>query len=206
MLFNVKNMAVAAMLCICAQLNAGAQAIQNVPDMDYYISHAPFKMPALKQPQFNDKTFTITDYGAVGDGQTLNTDAIRKAINACSTAGGGTVIIPPGLWLTGPIELKSNVNLHARRGALIIFSADHSLYAMSGGKVQNPIYGNKLQNVALTGEGIYDGAGDTWRPLGDAITHQFASVTPLATFTTIVGGRTLDVRQIYLARGFTPDG
>ncbi|MDB5011006.1 MAG: glycoside hydrolase family 28 protein, partial [Mucilaginibacter sp.] len=99
------------------------------------------------------------------DGQTLNTVSIEKAINACNAAGGGTVLIPQGLWLTGPIELKSNVNLHANRGALVIFSKDHAQYPMIDGRTKLPLSGNKLENVGITGEGIYDGGGDTWRPL-----------------------------------------
>ncbi|GAB3903130.1 glycoside hydrolase family 28 protein [Mucilaginibacter boryungensis] len=134
-------------------------------DMEYYITHAPFKMPAVTEPHFNSKIYNIKDYGAVADGQTLNTAAFEKAITACSTGGGGTVLIPPGLWLTGPIELKSNVNLHADRGALITFSTDHTLYPIVNGKAQTLLSGTKLENVAITGEGVYDGGGETWRPL-----------------------------------------
>lgn len=166
MLKKVKPLVLWALLCASTAVKAQAPAVVEGHDMNYYISHAPFKMAAIPEPHFNNKTYNITEYGAVGNGQQLNTDAINKAITTCSNSGGGTVIIPTGLWLTGPIELKSNVNLHAQRGALIVFSPNHSLYAVqAGGKVQNPIYGNKLENIALTGGGIYDGAGDTWRPL-----------------------------------------
>lgn len=143
-----------------------AMAQQNtVHDMMWYVNNAPFKMGTIAEPKFADKTFNIKDYGAVGDGVVLNTDAIAKAINACSTAGGGTVLIPPGLWLTGPIELKSNVNLHTDAGALVIFSPDHSLFTVQNGRGKPQLYGEKLENVAITGDGIFDGAGDTWRPL-----------------------------------------
>jgi polygalacturonase len=163
---RIKNIfSAAASLAFCLAFNGlKAQQYTEHP-MDYYISHAPFKMPALTEPHFNDKIFNITAYGAIGDGQTLNTDAFEKAINACNAAGGGTVLIPPGLWLTGPIELKSNVNLHADRGALITFTTDHSLYPIVDGKVKLQLAGYKLENVAITGEGIFDGGGDTWRPL-----------------------------------------
>jgi polygalacturonase len=144
--------------------NAAAQGTDG-NSVAWYIAHAPFKMPTVTEPVFNQKTFNIKDYGAVGDGQTLNTGAIEKAIAACNMAGGGTVLIPPGLWLTGPIELKSNVNLHADRGALITFSTDHTQYPMIDGKPKILLSGNKLENVGITGEGIYDGGGDTWRPL-----------------------------------------
>ena len=83
---------------------------------------APFDMPQLERPSFPDRVFDIRDYGAVGDGANVNTAAIAKAISACADSEGGTVLIPPGLWLTGPIHLKSNVNLHAAEGATIRFS------------------------------------------------------------------------------------
>lgn len=129
-----------------------------------YLAQAPFKMQ-VTEPVFKSAIYNIKDYDASGDGQTLNTEAFAKAINACSAAGGGVVLVPAGLWLTGPIELKSNVNLHTDRGALVIFSTDHNLYPIIGGRTASPIYGNKLENVAVTGEGIFDGGGDTWRPL-----------------------------------------
>lgn len=136
--------------------------------LNEYLAQAPFTMPAIAEPAFKNATYNIKDYGATGDGQSLNTEAFAKAISACSSAGGGAVLIPPGLWLTGPIELKSNVNLHADRGALVIFSTDHNLYPIIDGKTASPIYGNKLENIAITGEGIFDGGGDTWRPLKKA--------------------------------------
>jgi len=139
---------------------------------DWYISHAPFKMPQVTVPSFPDKDFSIKDYGAIGDGQTLNTRAFAKAIDACSSAGGGKVVVPAGLWLTGPIELKSNVNLVVERGALIQMTKDHSQYPIIKASskstnyvVASPIHGYGLENVAITGEGIIDGAGETWRPV-----------------------------------------
>ncbi len=144
----------------------------QVKNSDWYIAHAPFKMPQVIVPSFADKSFSIVDYGAVGDGHTLNTEAFAKAINACTNVGGGKVIVPAGLWLTGPIQLKSNVNLVVERGALIQMTKDHSQYPMikASSKSTNfvtasPIYGYGLENVAITGEGIIDGAGETWRPV-----------------------------------------
>jgi polygalacturonase len=70
-------------------------------------------------PEFPDRDFLITDYGAVADGTTKNTVAIRRAIEACNAAGGGRVVVPEGEFMTGPIYLKSNVNLHVQKGAKI---------------------------------------------------------------------------------------
>lgn len=126
----------------------------------------PFDMPTVQEPSFPNKSVNIKDFGAVGDGMTMNTEAIQKAIDTCAAAGGGTVIIPAGLWITGPITMKSNINLHADKGALIIFSKNHADYPLdaSGKSALSPIHGEKLTNIAFTGEGIYDGAGNTWRP------------------------------------------
>ncbi|HWJ26234.1 MAG TPA: glycoside hydrolase family 28 protein [Flavisolibacter sp.] len=138
----------------------------------YYLSQAPFKMPKVVEPVFSGKTVSIKDFGAVPDGQTLNTNAFAKAIEACAKSGGGRVDVPPGLWLTGPIQLNSNIDLHLERGALVQFTPDHTQYPiiqMSEGNnsfvVASPVYGANLKNVAITGEGIMDGAGETWRPV-----------------------------------------
>ena len=152
-------------------------------DIRWYVTHAPFAMQVPAEPEFPARSFNLMDYGAAGDGQTLNTAAFASAMQACSAAGGGRLIVPPGLWLTGPIALQSNVDLHLEKGALVIFTRDRTLFplvhAPSGrqrlaagdaGKgnavsVSSPISGYDLQNVAITGEGIFDGGGDAWRPV-----------------------------------------
>ena len=152
--------------CTALAVTAYTAAAQSGSEKDlaYYVAHAPFKM-TITEPHFGNRIVNIQDYGAIGDGQTLNTTAIEKAISACNAGGGGVVRIPPGLWLTGPIELQSNVNLHADRGALIIFTTDHSQYIVANGKARLPLSGNNLHDVGITGDGVYDGGGDTWRPL-----------------------------------------
>lgn len=130
-------------------------------------------MPVVREPAFQDYTVSITDFGAVGDGQTLNTSAISKAINKVVEKGGGKVIIPRGLWLTGPIMLKSNINLCTETGAMVIFSSDKELYPLietifEGQKTircASPISGKDLENIAITGKGIFDGTGEVWRPV-----------------------------------------
>lgn len=141
-------------------------------DIAYYTAKAPFKMPVVPLPVFSDKVFSIKEYGAVADGKTLNTAAFAKAIEACSKAGGGKVVVPAGKWLTGPIELKSNVDLHTEKNALVQFTPDRTQYPvinMNGdGKtfvVASPVYAYKADNIAITGEGAFDGAGESWRPV-----------------------------------------
>ncbi|MEO8111887.1 MAG: glycoside hydrolase family 28 protein [Ginsengibacter sp.] len=155
-----------AIFFACSTINAQEK------NAEWYIKNAPFKMPDIIVPQFQDKNFSIKDYGAIGDGQTLNTNAFKKAITECEAAGGGKVIVPQGLWLTGPIELKSNINLYVEGGGIILFTKDHSQYPMikASGKSTttvpaSPIYGYDLKNIAITGEGIIDGAGESWRPV-----------------------------------------
>jgi polygalacturonase len=132
-----------------------------------------FAMPVVTEPGFPAYTVSITDFGAVNDGQTLNTKAILDAISEVAGKGGGKVVIPRGLWLTGPIILKSNINLHIEDGALVIFSSDKELYPLIETSFEgnntfrclSPIYGKELENIAITGSGVFDGSGQVWRPV-----------------------------------------
>src|SRR6185295_17201907 len=111
-------------------------------------------LPQIIQPVFKKDTFNILLYGGVADGVTLNTSSIGKAITACSQKGGGVVLIPGGLWLTGPVEMKSNVNLHLVRDAILLFTTDFDQYPLVEGvyegrrsaRNQSGIYGNNLVN------------------------------------------------------------
>ena len=124
-------------------------------------------------PEFKAADYVITSYGAVGDGRTKNTAAFAKAIADCNEKGGGRVVVPAGMWLTGPIELKSNVDLHLEKGAVIMFSADFDDYPLINTSFEgfftyrciSPIYAKELENVAITGEGVIDGNGGAWRPI-----------------------------------------
>ncbi|HEX9600872.1 MAG TPA: glycosyl hydrolase family 28-related protein, partial [Mariniflexile sp.] len=91
-------------------------------------SEADNIISSIKVLEFPDKVFNIVDFGAVADGETNNTKAIKEAITACNEAGGGKVIIPSGTFLTGPIHLKSNVNLHLEAGAEVLFSKNAGDY------------------------------------------------------------------------------
>ncbi len=130
-----------------------------------------FKMAIVKEPVIPNNSVNIKDFGAVSGGDVLNSEAFAKAIDAVSKKGGGKVIIPPGIWLTGPIILKSNLELHAQAGALIKFSPDKSLYplvetsfeGLNTWRCISPLYGKNLENVAFTGKGVWDGSGEVWR-------------------------------------------
>jgi polygalacturonase len=127
----------------------------------------------IKAPQFAARDFTITDYGAVGDGKTDCTGGINKAITAANKAGGGRVVVPAGTFLTGAIYLKSNVNLYISQDAVVKFSTDPNQYLPAvftrweGVECMNYsalIYAYGEKNIAVTGKGTLDGQGsnDNW--------------------------------------------
>ena len=129
------------------------------------------KLPVIKSPVFKKDTLSIKKYGAVSDGSTLNTKSINGAIDALSKKGGGVVLIPSGLWLTGPIVLKNNINLHIAAAATLLFTADKNEYPLVEAnweglpqmRNQSPISATNANNIAITGKGIIDGNGDVWR-------------------------------------------
>lgn len=119
----------------------------------------------IKAPVFPARDFLITDYGAVGDGKTLNTEAFDKAIAACGKSGGGRVVVPIGNFYTGAIHLKSNINLHLADSAKITFSVDPVHYPKVFGRWEGMelinysalIYAYGQRNIAITGNGTLDG-------------------------------------------------
>ncbi len=133
----------------------------------------PFQMEKVAQPSFNSYEVNIVDFGAKAGGLELCTDAINNAIKAVNEKGGGKVIIPAGLWLTGPIVLQSNVNLYTEKNSLVVFSGNHDLYPIilssfegwETRRCQSPISARDAENIAITGYGTFDGNGDTWRPV-----------------------------------------
>jgi polygalacturonase len=135
----------------------------------------PQILARIRPPSFPNRDFVITRYGAVGDGRADCTQAFRSAVEACAQAGGGRVVVPEGRWLTGPIHLRSNVNLHVQRGATIAFSQDPAAYlpavftrweGMELMGLSPLIYAFEQENVAVTGQGTLDGQADEthWWP------------------------------------------
>jgi polygalacturonase len=161
------------LLIVCFLLSADCTLAMGVKPNVAISADLPFVMPDVKEPRFPDNTFRITDFGAVGDGRTKNTDSFAKAIKACADAGGGTVLVPAGLWLTGPIVFKSNMNLHLEEGAIIFFSPDFEDYlliktvweGLAQVRCISPLYAENVENIAITGSGIIDGSGQAWRPV-----------------------------------------
>ena len=117
-------------------------------------AHAQTPNFTVKPTQFRKDTLNITKFGAVPDGLTKST-AIQQAIDACSKAGGGVVLVPRGHWLTAGIEMRNNVNLHLAQGALVQFSDNHADYhliktsweGVEAVRNQALIYGENLENL-----------------------------------------------------------
>lgn len=156
----------------------GVQSLNN--DLSKHLKTIPvgvpkfeYELPVVMEVAFRKDTFNILNYDAKADAITLNTRAIQAAIDACSTKGGGTILIPKGLWLTGPLLLKSNVNLHIAGGAVLQFSENSNDYPLvktnwegvDAIRAHSPLYAVNAENIAITGSGILDGAGHAWRPV-----------------------------------------
>lgn len=161
---SIKKGVLLATLCVTCGLNAMAQKIKET-------RYSWTNLPNVVLPVFKKDTFSIVQFGAIADGQKLNTESINKTIARCSQEGGGVVLVPNGLWLTGPIEMRSNVNLHLVKGAILLFTTDFDQYNLVEGvfegrrsaRNQSPIQGTNLENVAISGGGVIDGNGDAWR-------------------------------------------
>lgn len=160
---------ISAMLGLC--LSSIAVCAAETSSYSHLYDGLPFEMPVIDKPVFPANTVSLTDFGAVADGVTLNTEAFAKAMDQLAAKGGGTLNVPSGIWLTGPIVFKSNINLHLDDGAIILFSPNPELYPIiktvyegfESFRTMSPLYGEGLENIAITGDGIIDGNGAAWR-------------------------------------------
>ena len=165
------------LICLLGMANlplfdSGYQTITNIEVNSFY-KNLPFEMEVLQIPKFKNYSVNIVDFGAVGDGTTINTEAINSAIRQVSEKGGGTVVVPSGIWLTGPIVLLSNVNLFTEINAFVLFTPDFTNYpvvdaifeGLNTKRCQSPITAKNAVNIAITGYGVFDGSGDAWRPV-----------------------------------------
>ena len=149
-------------------------------EYEYLYENLPFEMPRVEKPIFAAYEANIKDFGAIGDGVFLNTEAIQKTIDHVSEKGGGKVVVPAGVWFTGPIVLKSNVNFHVEKGSLVLFSTELDLYPVidtwfegwEARRCQSPISARNAENIAITGPGAFDGSGHAWRDLSRSKVNQ----------------------------------
>ncbi|WP_207431551.1 glycoside hydrolase family 28 protein [Sabulibacter ruber] len=153
-----------------SQSSQSNQAIEADP-----WGYAQKVLKQIKAPTFPNRDFNVRTYGAEGNGTTDCSQALKQAIEACHKAGGGRVVVPAGKYLSGPIYLKSNVNLHLEKGATILFSTDPNQYLpmvhtrWEGIELMNYsplIYAFEEKNIAVTGEGTLDGqaSNEHWWP------------------------------------------
>jgi len=166
--------AVAASPVGIAACRAGG-SLSMTPARDPGWDRVPQILARIKPPSFPAREFDVTRFGAVGDGRTDATEAIRRAIAACGSEGGGRVLVPAGRFATGPIHLRGNVELHVARDATLLFDRDPRRYLpavitrFEGTELRNYspfIYAYDQENVAITGEGTLDGQADRehWWP------------------------------------------
>ena len=184
----MRKIVLLSLVCLLASCSGQQQTV-----MDKAFEEANQIVSSIKQTKFPETAFLITDFGAVADKEdVLCHESINRAINACNQAGGGKVVVPQGTFYTGPITLKSNVNLHLEEGAVLRFSTNQELYfpavlsRWEGIDCYNAhplIYAYGEENIALTGKGIIDGQGtkeDWWYMKGgrwaiEGKTNQIAS-------------------------------
>jgi polygalacturonase/Tol biopolymer transport system component len=147
-------------------------AVEIDKKYDLLKADAPFPMMPVKIYNFPQRDFKIDAYGAVADGTTKNTKAIADAIAACHASGGGRVIVPAGVWFTGAVHLKSNVNLHLEKDAVLYFSDDPQDYlpavptSWEGLECYNYsplLYAYQCENIAITGKGMLKAKMDLWK-------------------------------------------
>ena len=174
-------------------LALGAQA--QTKDYANCYQNLPVKVAQVQRPTIPANKISLTEVGGVGDGVTLNTEAFTKGISKLSKQGGGKLIVPQGVWLTGPIMLKDNIELHLDKNAIILMSPDKQLFVnpKSATKCFAGIRASKRKNIAITGEGIIDGNGDHWRP----VKRNKVSDVEWNKYKTVIGGVEADNGKLW---------
>ena len=107
-------------------------------------------------------TFNVRDFGATGDGHTLDTAAIQKAVDTASTNGGGIVLVPAGHYLTDPFTLASGIDFHLDANAVILIDNDMTRYPVARNRYQDAITATGAHDLGISGDGIIDGQGEVW--------------------------------------------
>lgn len=163
--------------------------IQAANAYDKYYQNLPVQMSQPTLPTIPSYQVSLLDFGGKGDGLTLNTQAFSKAISQLAKNGGGHLNVPAGIYLTGAISLKDNIDLHLEKNAIIVFSEDKNDFlnvkneSEPGMRVRclPALTASKRTNISITGEGTIDGNGEWWRPVkrgkvSDVEWNQFKSM------------------------------
>ena len=175
-----------------------AALVQDEPEVRYlrYYMGLPVNIKPVKRPVIPANEVNLKDMGGVADGMTLNTEAFAKAISKLTKQGGGRLTVPEGVWLTGPIMLKDNIELHLNKNAIVLFSADKTLYKDDKANAKRALPGiraSKRKNIAITGSGIIDGNGAYWR----AVKRGKVSDVEWQQYQRVVGGVERDKGKLF---------
>ena len=141
-----------ALLCISLTLCSAYRVCADVGDF------------AVAKPVIPEGSVNLKDFGAIGDGKTDNSGAFRQAVGALTKKGGGTLVVPEGVWYTLPFDLASNINLHVSAHAKILFSPHFDDYKIKGKKFRPLLYTHDAHDIVISGEGTIDGNGPAWWP------------------------------------------
>ena len=183
-----------------------AMAKKDEPEARYqrYYTGLPVDIKPVKRPVIPANEVNLKDMGGVPDGMTLNTEAFAKGISKLTKQGGGRLTVPEGIWLTGPIMLKDNIELHLDKNAIVLFSADKTLYKDDKPNAKRALPGiraSKRKNIAITGSGIIDGNGAYWRP----VKRSKVSDVEWQQYKHVVGGVERDKGKLFYPWSNTAD-
>lgn len=136
------------------------------------LDKCPFDMPKVDKPDIPNYEVKITDFGAVGNGCSPCTESFYQAMKDLSQHGGGRLVVPAGIWLTGPIQFEDHCELHVETGALVLFTPDFDAYPVvetiyegqKSSRKMAPLWAYEKHDIAITGGGSFDGQGQYWRP------------------------------------------
>ena len=151
-------------LSLCCTSMAKPGGLIKKTDYRAEYKDVPTSISAPATPSIPRRSLSIEEFGGKGDGMTMNTEAFRKAVTALSDKGGGHLVVPAGIYLTGPIVLKDRIDLHLERNAVILFSPDKKVFLRKDGKGVVPcLSASRCKDIIISGEGIIDGNGEWWR-------------------------------------------
>ena len=160
------KLSIFTVLCLLASIPADAG------DYSHYYQNLPVEIQMPVAPTIPSLRVNVTDFGAKGDGEADNTDAFAKAISHLSKQGGGHLDVPAGIFVSGPITLLDNIDLHLGRNAIIMATPDKTMHMRTNPKTGKResravsfINASKAKNISITGEGTIDGNGKWWRPV-----------------------------------------
>ena len=175
-----------------------AMVKKDEPELKYmrYYMGLPVDIKPVKRPDIPANEISLKDMGGVADGMTLNTEAFAKGISQLTKKGGGRLNVPEGIWLTGPIMLKDNIELHLDKNAIVLFAADKTLYKDDKPNAKRALPGiraSKRKNIAITGSGIIDGNGAYWR----AVKRNKVSDVEWQQYKHVVGGVERDKGKLF---------